>query len=324
MNKRNLGQYFTKENVFDNPAFKAWAEECNLYNKTVLEPFAGSNNLIDILSLTKFRSFDIEPKNERVEKRDTIADFPKGYKICITNPPYLSKNSATRRGLDYPNTTYDDLYKHALSLCLDNCEYVAAIIPMSFLHCGELKGRLYSYVMLNKKVFDDTDHPVCLALFSPIVKYFNWDIKIFDNNEFIGALPNIHKAAKKHIDIYRKPKIKDIKFNAKNGKLGLIAIDNTKEASIRFCFGGEIDEKMIKSSSRNITKIDIGIDVTQELINLLNGNLRIYREVTHDIFLSPFKGLREDGKTRRRISFSDVKELFFEFENKYDLSFKFN
>lgn len=323
MNKRNLGQYFTKENVFDNPAFKEWAEECDLYNQTVLEPFAGSNNLIDMLGLTKFRSFDIEPKNERVEKRDTIADFPKGYSVCITNPPYLAKNSANRRGLAYPKTGYDDLYKHALSLCLNNCEYVAAIIPMSFLHCDEMKERLYSYVMLNKKVFDDTDHPVCLALFTPKIKFSVSDINLFDNNEFIGTLKNVKKTGTNAIRSERLT-VNTIKFNAKNGNLGLIAIDNTKEASIRFCFGDEIDEKMIKSSSRNIIKIDIGIDVTQELINLLNDNLRRYRKVTHDVFLSPFKGLREDGKTRRRIRFSDVKKLFFNVENKYDLSYKFN
>lgn len=323
MNKRNLGQYFTKENVFDNPAFKEWSEECDLYNQTVLEPFAGSNNLIDMLGLTKFRSFDIEPKNERVEKRDTIADFPKGYKVCITNPPYLSKNSATRRGLAYHNTTHDDLYKYALSLCLQRCEYVAAIIPMSFLHCDELKERLCSYVMLNKKVFDDTDHPVCLALFSHRVKFSVSDIKLFDNNEFIGTLKNIKKIGANVIRSERLT-VNTIKFNAKNGKLGLIAIDNTKEASIRFCFGDEIDEKMIKSSSRNITKIDIGIDVTQELIDILNAKLKIYREITHDVFLNPFKGLRKDGKTRRRIRFSDVNELFFEVDNKYDLSYKFN
>lgn len=322
MNKRNLGQYFTKENVFDNPAFKEWSEECDLYNQTVLEPFAGSNNLIDMLGLTKFRSFDIEPKNERVEKRDTIADFPKGYSVCITNPPYLAKNSANRRGLAYPKTDYDDLYKHALRLCLNNCEYVAAIIPMSFLHCDELKERLYSYVMLNKKVFDDTDHPVCLALFCPKKKFFRWDIKIFDNSEFIGMLGHILGRGYS-VAAYKKPKIHAIKFNAKNGNLGLIAIDNTKEASIRFCFGDDIDEKMIKSSSRNITKIAVSLNVDQELIDLLNDNLRRYREITHDVGLTPFKGLRKDGKTRRRITFDCVKDVFFNFNGpRYDLSYK--
>ena len=64
LHKRTNGQYFTQFNPFDNKGFYEWAEKCNLKNTTILEPFAGSNNLIQMLkemNLCKdYKSFDIE------------------------------------------------------------------------------------------------------------------------------------------------------------------------------------------------------------------------------------------------------------------------
>ena len=47
--KRTQGQYFTQYNPFENEGFFEWAKECDLKNQTVLEPFAGANNLIEML-----------------------------------------------------------------------------------------------------------------------------------------------------------------------------------------------------------------------------------------------------------------------------------
>ena len=79
--KRNHGQYFTHANPFDHDAFKQWAHEARLNHTTLLEPFAGSNNLINMLQALglchQFKSFDIEPKNPRVSQQDTLRNFPK-------------------------------------------------------------------------------------------------------------------------------------------------------------------------------------------------------------------------------------------------------
>ena len=81
--KRTNGQYFTAYNPFDNACFLQWANDCNLKNATILEPFAGSNNLIEMLKkmglCNNFKSFDIEPQNINVEKHDTLADFPRNF-----------------------------------------------------------------------------------------------------------------------------------------------------------------------------------------------------------------------------------------------------
>jgi hypothetical protein len=296
-NKRLKGQYFTQYNPFKNNAFLNWAESCNLKNTIILEPFAGSNNLIRMLQkmkmCTQFSSYDIEPQHKDVIKQDTLANFPTNFNVCITNPPYLAQNSAKRRGLAYPNTKYDDLYKFSLEKCLENCENVTAIIPASFLNSKLFRNRLSHYVLLNTKMFNDTEHPVCLALFQKESK----DVDIFEDTEFIGKLSVLEK---KLPSTTHKTQMQ---FNSKDGALGLIAIDNTKDPSIRFCKGSEIDPNRIGVSSRSITRISIDANI-DKLIKRINEYLNDFRNDTHDIFLTPFKGLRQDLKYRRRLDYA--------------------
>jgi hypothetical protein len=304
--KRLNGQYFTRENPFETEGFKEWAEECNLKGSIILEPFAGSNNLITILQkmdlVKDFASFDVSPQNENVLSRDTLKDFPKGYNVCITNPPYLARNSAKRRKLPYPETQYDDLYKFAIEKALHNCKNVGAIIPASFLNSGLFKGRLSRYILLNNKMFDDTSHPVCLALF----KESSSDVWIHENKEFIGKLSELEKKLPSKLSSSAKKF--QIKFNEKSGNLGLIGIDNTLEPSIKFCSGSEINPEKILGTSRSITRISIDCD-TEKLIKNLNEALNSFRKETHDIFLTPFKGLRKDFKYRRRLDYKLARDL---------------
>ncbi len=309
-NKRTKGQYFTQYNPFDNKAFQDWANECNLEENTILEPFAGSNNLIKMLQnmglCNNFISYDIEPKDENVLFKDTLKDFPSNHDICITNPPYLAQNSAKRRGLFYPKTKYDDLYKFALDKCLENCKNVGAIIPASFLNSQLFRDRLSHYILLNGKMFNDTEHPVCLALFKGQSK----DVDLYQDREFIGKLSEFEKKLPK-----AENKV-EMKFNDKAGKIGLIAIDNTIEASIRFCNGNEINPEKVGSSSRSITRISIArrsaslIDCDiEKLIKNLNEMLNGFRKETYDIFLTPFKGLRKDNKYRRRLDYALARDV---------------
>ena len=103
--KRQNGRFFTEGNPFRHPAFHAWAKQCRLPERSILEPFAGANGLIDHLEnmdlCNESMSYDLFPANERVVERDTLADFPSGFNVCITNPPWLARNSATVRGLSF-------------------------------------------------------------------------------------------------------------------------------------------------------------------------------------------------------------------------------
>lgn len=301
--KRENGRYFTINNPFDNKAFYTWSDQSNLVGKTILEPFAGANHLIEMLKSMKicnsFKSFDILPNHIDVHYCDTLKKFPTGFDVCVTNPPYLAQNSAKRRGLYFPDCDYDDLYKFALDKCLQNCNFVAAIIPASFLNSGIFTNRLTTYILLNNKMFSDTDHPVCLALFSPKSD----DAEIYYGDEFIGNLKELRKKLPQTV------LGRDISFNDKNGEIGLFAIDNTKQASIRFCEGSEIDPEKICYSSRSITRISVGSENTKALIDKLNKYLSDLRKETRDVFLTPFKGLRADGMYRRRLDYGLTRDL---------------
>ena len=171
--KKENGQYFTINNPFKLEIFKSWFKYV-YKNDIILEPFAGANNIVrlvnEIFPKTKFISFDIDTtfKNVypkvKIKKRDTLKNFPDGYNIIITNPPYLAKNSATRNNLFYPDIKYDDLYKYTLEIMLKNVDNVAAIIPESFITSGLFIDRLYAVTSLTTKMFNDTECPVCLAL----------------------------------------------------------------------------------------------------------------------------------------------------------------
>lgn len=310
MDKRTLGQYFTITNPFKTNAFFAWKKE--LPESKIVEPFAGSNNIPkmlirdDVLPNYKWDCFDIDASHSTKEypviERDTINNFPTGYKICITNPPYLSKNSATRRHLDFPKTKYDDLYKLCLEKMLENCEYVAAIIPETFITSGEFTERLKSVISLSCKMFDDTDCPVCLALF---VKDKTKDFQIWRINELLGN----YKELKKH-DIVSNIN-NNWKINDPNGEIGIWCIDGTKEESIHFGKGDLIDSKKIKISSRSLTRVsglpkDIDFD---KFIDKCNEILKRYRKETKDVFMASFKGLRQDGLYRRRLDFATAKNI---------------
>lgn len=302
-NHRNTGRYYTQANVFEYPAFKQWLEAIpNISETTILEPFAGDCAIPMMLCSYKWACYDIEPRKGdfKVVKRDTIKKFPSGFKVCITNPPYLAKNSATRRGLNYPECDYDNLYKHCLKLMLDSCQYVAAIIPDSFIQSGLFTDRLYGVISIPEKVFADTDYPVCLALFTPDISP---NIKIFCGDSFIGTYKELLKYSLEEYNDSRWV------FNDADGCIGVVCADG-KNNKIRFVKGESIDTE-VKGSSRFLVRVsglpdNIDID---DFILKCNSTLEQYRYNTKDVFLNSFKGLRNDGTYRKRIPFTVVRSI---------------
>ncbi len=304
-NTRQNGIYYTSLfNPFDNAIFKDWINTHTIQKETILEPFAGNNSIIHMLQeigmASHYTSYDIYPQSKEVQKRDTIQSYPKGYKVCITNPPWLYKSSAQRRKLYYPDTHYDNIYKLCLSLALDNNEYVGALIPASFIQSQLFTDRLEILICINRLLFENTENPVCLALFS---NRKTKDIEIYSDDRRVGkytelkkCLPNTHSSTS------------NLTFNDPSGDLGLIAIDNNREPSIRFCHGEQLNKYTISHSSRSITRIQ-GIDVSEPMLKRLNDCIDDIREKTDDIFLTAFKGLRKDGKYRRRIEYSLARDI---------------
>lgn len=317
--KKLYGQFFTITNPFDIDPFYEWMRLIS-EKEILVEPFAGANNIVKMIKDLGFTNewacCDIQPNEYnaapeyQIIQQDTIQNFPKGYNVAITNPPYLAKNSATRAKLDFPDTIYDDLYKLSLDVMLSNLDYVAAIIPESFINADLFHNRLYAFVSLTCKMFEDTDCPVCLALFIPGAKKQELklsvdDFYIYRQNRKIGTYLKLKK---------KKPVSKiniEWKFNDPDGIIGIKCIDNTTNPSICFVPGNEIAKTKIKVSSRSITRVsglpkDIELD---EFIKNCNTKLNTYRNETEDIFLTSFKGLRKDNKYRRRLDFANAKVL---------------
>lgn len=312
--KRANGRYYTCGNPFQLEPFQRWAKESDLEQQVVLEPFAGAKHISKLINSAHLKCrdwvyYDIEPGAKGIVQRDTLADFPKGFNVCITNPPWLARNSATRRGLPYPESTnYDDLYKYALEQCLTHCPWVAAIIPEAFIRSGLFQKRLCDFISLvpqkqqstnleNRKretssMFEDTEHPVGLALFAPSDTS---DVRVWRNNKLLGKLSELRQ----HLPLPSSNR--SIVFNDPKGNLGLFAIDNTVTASIRFCPPAELGAYRVRTQCRSITKI--GVPWSAD-IDLLNSRLATIREKTYDVFLTAFKGLRRDGCYRRRLDWA--------------------
>jgi hypothetical protein len=319
MTKKQLGQFYTNKNIFRHPAFIEWFNNIPESQKeTVLEPFAGKNGIVNMLLelklINKFMSYDIVPGNEKVLYRDTILDFPTNYDVVITNPPFLARNSASRRQILTKIEPYNDLYEVCLQLSLQHSQYVAAIVPESFIVSPFFKNRVHTIISLAERhIFKDTEHPVCLVLFNPEE---NVDYKIYKNKKFIGSYNEIKTKIEKFFDSPSHNYI--LKYNDPIGSIGLIAIDATDSLK-QICFipGQEIPSEDVNGASRLRTRFTIlnnkGRELSpikiDKLIYLLNKNLKKYRLLSYDIELTAFKGMRTDNSYRRRLDFGTARKI---------------
>ena len=294
LHKKRRGQYYTANNPFAHPAFLSWADAARIKDTMILEPFAGSNKIIEHLEAVNlcksYKSFDIEPASPNVEYRDTLADFPSDYDVCVTNPPWLARNIATFKGIEFPEVRYGNLYQYALANCLEYCHWIAALIPESFIRTNIFRTRLKAFVSVTQCLFTDTGHPVGLALFGPD------NIKATDvwvGRALIGTLAKLEANCP-------IPKVDGVvvTFNEPEGNVGLYALDNTVEPSIRFCPVEELTDYEVKHSGRHVTKIKVDGDIQ---INKWNQFLNNFRKTTHDVLMTCYKGIRKDGKYRRRL-----------------------
>ena len=305
-NKRANGRYYTVANLFDTKPFREWAKLAGLLETTLIEPFAGHGDLVRMLRelnlCGRARLYDIEPAAKGIKCRDTLTSFPHNAGVVVTNPPWLARNSATRRGLHFPYCEFDDLYKHCLSVCLENADYVAAIIPASFLSSRLFRSRLCSVDIAAAPVFSDTENPTCLAMFS---LKDSKDVSVYNGGKLVGKLSDLERHLPRSANNNTR-----VQFNIPNGRLGLVAIDNTRQASIRFCRGSELEGYPIGQTSRMITRIsgNFGRNIG-DFVESLNERFDKFREETSDVFLTPFKGLRRDGKYRRRLDYALAREF---------------
>lgn len=307
--KIKLGQFFTKESIWLKPHIKKFIEECCC--EVAYDPFAGGGDLLRVaveqLGFNSIVGLDIDD-TLKWKKNDSLLNIPHiDNGIIITNPPYIAKQSASRKKIDlskyFATSRYDDVYLIALDNMLKAQKYVVAIIPESFINSSYMqKNKICSITVLEENPFEDTENPVCVVCFDSIEKSLE-DVKMYKNESLIGSLEDI-----KNIRIEPKNNI-DIIFNTLEGWLGLRAVDSTDDKTvINFDFKENFKydwESNIKVSSRHFSLIKINVPekLKEAFINECNLILKEIREKSSDILLTPFKGNTKKGIRRRRLDF---------------------
>lgn len=308
--KTKNGQFFTMVSPFNNDPFKNWVE--SIPDTTIfVEPFAGANNLVRMFTAEfgprTWECYDIEPQDPAVIQRDTLTNFPRYAQTVavVTNPPYLAKNIARRSGHDDVAAlcgTYDNLYKMCLDRCLAHADWVAAIIPESFITSKEFRDRLETVISLDRPMFVDTEVPVCLALWTPTS---STSFDVWKGDTRLGSFDDLLAA-------YPTATYPGITFNDPTGSIALLAVDSPSGATIRFAAGNVVDPTEIKHSSRHRTRISIdGLPARKvnDVIAAANESLRVLRETSHDVSMTAFMGMRADGCYRRRLDFATARAL---------------
>lgn len=308
--KINLGQFNTKKGVWLKPHIKKFILESKC--SCVVDPFAGAGDLLNVvkeIGIDKTRGLDID-RSFDWEINNSLEGVPyyEG-SMVVTNPPYLAKNSAARKGLEtikyFRGNEYTDLYQIAIDKVLKTYNKAVFIIPETFRGTKFFKDSIVSITILEENPFEDTDCPVCVVCFCTKNEY-----DIYKNDDFLFTNNRLEK-----IDdlLYVDDRNKStIQFNCKDGNLGLRAIDGTNPKNrIKFCLPDELnyERSNVKHSSRAITILYVDHNDISTLIKNANRLLEEIRDVSQDVVLTPFKNNNREGVRRRRLDFKLARRI---------------
>ena len=316
--KRSLGQFFTKGASWLQPQVAEFIAESKC--SVAYDPFAGSGCLFapvtnSVASIVKTIGLDIDP-NCGWKVNDSLLEIPSVENaIIVTNPPYISNYSASRKRLGgdlkkyFESTKYDDVYLLALDRMLEAQKNVVAIVPETFINSPYArKDLLESITIIEENPFEDTDTPVVVVCFDSRSKLYD-KIKIFKGDKLVCSLHDVEACR------MRPDNSVQMKFNDPDGWLGVRCVDTTNPNDmLRFDFKDNIDynwEKGIKVSSRLLTLISIDVPIARRasFIESCNGKLSDLRKRSHDLVLSPFKGNMKNGVRRRRLDFQTCRAI---------------
>jgi hypothetical protein len=310
--KKKLGQYFTKKKLWIKPQIMEFIKKskCTI----AYDPYAGNGDLLKICNeygINETKGLDID-SNLKWETNDSLKQIPHiNNAIIVTNPPYLTKYSASRNHIKVDNQYFEkhtDLYQLAIDKMLEAQEYVVAIVPETYINSRYFEdnlSRIYSVTILTENPFDDTENPVCVVCFDNIKKQPP-EVKVYIDGEYLNDYSYFKELRLTPKNDY------SIRFNIQNGKIALRAVDLTSnDKKIKFYEKIDLNYNISKigNSSRLITIIDLDCSDAdiKELVRECNRLLEDYREKTKDITLSPFKGNTKDGKRRRRLDYKTAR-----------------
>ena len=336
--KKELGQYYTTNYNYILQNFKIPTDV-----DTIIEPFAGNGDLLGFVKNNENKKYnlecyDIEPKQDYINKRDTLDDPPNyNGKYVITNPPYLARNKTKNKRI-FDKYNVNDLYKCFLREIITNIAIGGiVIVPLNFF-CSVRKNDIalrrnffdtYDIQIINifeEQVFSDTKYTVCsfqfikkqnekkagktIVYIYPSKQSFN---TVFDeSNHFMvgGEIYNIKKNNK-----YKITRLTKKNYHEKNTNIVVKCIDDAnafqKHRKIGSRVVGEhevVVDNTPNSSNRTYATLvicpEINIDVQQILVDRFNQYITDKRVAYYSLFLANY---RESTDTaRKRIPFALV------------------
>lgn len=304
------GAFFTRGTSWLTAPVQAFLKEHTAANPHVLDPFAGDGDILDCLRShhnVEFHGYDINGSAWMVN--DSLQWVPNPHRAVIcTNPPYLAKHSAKRKGLwgdvhQYYERHYD-LYELAIEKSMEDAPAGVFIVPETFLHSSFPKYNLRLASVILDNPFTDTENPVCVACFDKRSASKISEGSIYVGDDYSCHISKIDRAS------YKTFRDNAVSFNDAEGNIALKAIDGTDpEDRIRFEHRGAFyySPSKIKVSSRLLTYIkvvELDDDRYDDFLSLANSILGELRSSTDDLILSPFKGNNKRGVRRRRLDYS--------------------
>ena len=322
-NKVKLGQFYTKRSKY---IIGNLLEDLDK-NLIVVEPFCGEGDLL--IFDNEYEIYDIDPKIEGCEKRDTLSNKP-DYKnrLVVTNPPFLARNKNKDKSL-YNLYEVSDLYKAAIKSILD-CSGGILIIPLNFFCDEDNKIRdlffsKFDIIRLNifeETVFDDTTYTICSFSFKlkedrndeydtiECCFFPNKEIKYYDlkistgwrmGSDFLDILDNVENIGIKRLRIDGAP----------NSNLYLRAIDTGANEG-RIALSIKREHFYGKESDRSFATLIMDKVYTEEqeikICNEFNMILESNREKYNSMFLTNFRN-STSSYARKRISFDVAYKL---------------
>ena len=282
-----------------------------------LDPFAGGGDLLNACKDSfgcQIDGFDIV--QGKWPTNDSLFNIPRvDHGLIVTNPPYLAKYSAARKGvLDesakyFDSCEWEDLYQLALDRCLEACDRVVAIVPETFINSSYPKRHAELICVLERNPFQDTQTPVCVVCLDRDFIDGEENCKLYVDDCYAASLRELTD-----IKNASAPRI-CIRFNDVAGAIALKAVDGgNADDRIKFLradqFNYSIDK--IKVSSRLMTRIcipELQSKDLDDLLELSNLELEKIRKQSKDLIFSPFKGNNKAGVRRRRLDYKMARKI---------------
>ncbi len=228
MNKKFLGQFFTKDIIADFMAFLV----CKNKPKTILEPALGTGNLLKFIhKYTKskyIQAFEIDQtivdkippnikNNIHVECKDYLtSNLDQKFDAIISNPPYHKFHEIKNK------SKLIDLYKNKYGIQLSGYTNLYVFFLVKSLNELSSRGRccyIIPYEFLNTGYGEKVKNYLLKTRMLVSIIKFSTDISLFDNVLTTSCIVLLEKKQNKSIDFINISNIEELqtlRFSQKN------------------------------------------------------------------------------------------------------------